>query len=535
MFTRKQLPEKKGGDSQKGRSGKSGAGGRQAAASRQSISSRLSRTLGNEQLGRLIQTKLEVSEPGDRYEQEADRLARQVMEDETSQAPVRVQRLGGEKGGPVPPGVESTIEQNRGSGVRLGPDVRQPIETALGADFSEVRVHADRGAGELNESLNSRAFTLGSDIFFGSNEYRPGSPAGRSLLAHELVHVLQQGGGRASGRTLQREQPAAAPAAAPATHGTITDLIFLVENPSMEADVGLRQALGLFSRYSAHVTIQNVDFRVLPESERRSHLDTRFRLHGQSFWDGTTPVIRLPQQAFDIALRHIEGNADIAEVHGIYRTIGHEMYHLYRAKIGHTGNPVQPLFETEAASRLQQVRQNWLRAIQAGTERIAGVPQTITSWEQIPQAERERIEAGASSTDYIQGFYERTAYLVEEMYVLVEELSYLRVQQRQEGDRRRSPSRTEVSNIAQRIYYLNNRLRSMIDPAGLITQAVYDSVGPAMLAHLRSRYPGPNSSRDSFEVLFFFNARECGLPPLVDSSGRLQTPVPPGVRWSNTP
>jgi hypothetical protein len=64
----------------------------------------------------------------------------------------------------------------------------------LGVDFSNVRVHNDAPAIHLNKRLNARAFTYGSDIFFNKGEYNPSSLGGRKLLAHELIHVVQQSG-----------------------------------------------------------------------------------------------------------------------------------------------------------------------------------------------------------------------------------------------------------------------------------------------------------------------------------------------------
>ena len=76
------------------------------------------------------------------------------------------------------------------------------MERGFGADFSGVRVHTDGQADTLNRSLNSRAFTTGSDVFFRSGEYNPGSRAGQELIAHELTHTVQQG---ASGVNTQRK------------------------------------------------------------------------------------------------------------------------------------------------------------------------------------------------------------------------------------------------------------------------------------------------------------------------------------------
>ncbi len=91
--------------------------------------------------------------------------------------------------------VEQAIETKRGGGQELDRGVRSQMEPALGADFSRVRVHADGEADTLNRALSARAFATGRDIFFRHGEYRPGASAGRELLAHELTHVVQQGGG----------------------------------------------------------------------------------------------------------------------------------------------------------------------------------------------------------------------------------------------------------------------------------------------------------------------------------------------------
>jgi hypothetical protein len=57
-----------------------------------------------------------------------------------------------------------------------------------------VNIHADSEADSLNKQVGARAFTTGSDIFFRQGEYNPASSNGQELLAHELTHVVQQGG-----------------------------------------------------------------------------------------------------------------------------------------------------------------------------------------------------------------------------------------------------------------------------------------------------------------------------------------------------
>lgn len=198
---------------------------------------------------RTVQPKLTVGPVGDRYEQEADSVAREVMQriaapaeaevelggaEATAQrAPGgdiqeeeqeeklftkrmpgfeasagRLQRAdedeeeklslkpasGGAAGGPVSADLERSIDGSRGSGHGLDEGVRSSMEPAFGADFGNVRIHTGSQADGLNRSLQARAFTTGQDIFFRSGEYQPGSSGGQELLAHELTHVVQQNG-----------------------------------------------------------------------------------------------------------------------------------------------------------------------------------------------------------------------------------------------------------------------------------------------------------------------------------------------------
>jgi hypothetical protein len=92
------------------------------------------------------------------------------------------------------PDVGHAIEGARGHGRPLSPASRAPIEAALGADFAAVRVHTDQQADRFTRAVGAVAFTTGEDIFFRRGAYRPATSTGRELLAHELIHVLQQGG-----------------------------------------------------------------------------------------------------------------------------------------------------------------------------------------------------------------------------------------------------------------------------------------------------------------------------------------------------
>lgn len=81
----------------------------------------------------------------------------------------------------------------------LEPEVRGDMEARLGADFGDVRVHTDGAAHESAQAVNAHAYTVGSHVVFQRDAYDPGSHQGRTTLAHELTHVVQQRGGPVDG------------------------------------------------------------------------------------------------------------------------------------------------------------------------------------------------------------------------------------------------------------------------------------------------------------------------------------------------
>jgi len=80
-------------------------------------------------------------------------------------------------------------------GAPLDAGVRSTMETGLGADFGDVRIHTDEPAAASAQSVQARAYTVGSDVVFDKGAYQPGSPEGMHTLAHELTHVVQQRSG----------------------------------------------------------------------------------------------------------------------------------------------------------------------------------------------------------------------------------------------------------------------------------------------------------------------------------------------------
>ena len=83
----------------------------------------------------------------------------------------------------------------RGGGKALDPGMQEGMGQSIGHDFSGVRVHTSPEASELTRDLHAKAFTTGQDIFFREGTYNPASSDGQKLIAHELTHVVQQGGG----------------------------------------------------------------------------------------------------------------------------------------------------------------------------------------------------------------------------------------------------------------------------------------------------------------------------------------------------
>lgn len=168
-----------------------------------------------------IQTKLTVNTPGDVYEQEADRVADQVMRmpepnlqracacggacpkcqaEERERLQTKRVQAGDTGQTTAPPIVDEVL---RSPGQPLSPTSHTFFEPRFGHDFSNVRVHADSRASEAAQAVSAKAFTVGRDIVFATSQYAPDVVEGRRLLAHELTHVVQNDSRRplASSRT----------------------------------------------------------------------------------------------------------------------------------------------------------------------------------------------------------------------------------------------------------------------------------------------------------------------------------------------
>src|SRR5262249_7152974 len=189
----------------------------------------------------VLQTKLKVGEPDDKFEQEADGVADEVMrmpdstvsgvaspgfrardaaparsappsiqrmcaecteEDQELQrmpllnalAPPRIQRFAGQRTGQIDAAPVSVDQALASPGRPLEPATRAFFEPRFGRDFGHVRAHTDTRADEAARAVHAHAFTAGHHVVFAAGRYAPQTAPGRNLLAHELTHVVQQHG-----------------------------------------------------------------------------------------------------------------------------------------------------------------------------------------------------------------------------------------------------------------------------------------------------------------------------------------------------
>ena len=178
---------------------------------------KLQRTIGNQNVRHLFRSMLQaqptVSETEDPLEHEAEQMAKQVVNrsapvfaapppppnEEEHNRPNTFARIHRQADHSLPPAspddhrLLQRIESARSGGQALPPAARTTMESGFSADFSGVRIHNDPVAHQLSHDVGARAFTIGSDIFFGQGQFNVSSGPGKQLLAHELTHTIQQG------------------------------------------------------------------------------------------------------------------------------------------------------------------------------------------------------------------------------------------------------------------------------------------------------------------------------------------------------
>lgn len=163
---------------------------------RAQLLTRLQRSHGNRYVQKVLQPKLKVGHSGDIYEREANRIAEVVEKLGTGEMPVNNQIQSSAMGSAseedgASQDVLQYVESQKNVGQSLSTTTRAFFEPRFGHDLSQVRLHTNLSAAKTAASLGARAFTCGTDIWFGHGQ----DPADKKLLAHELTHVLQQAGG----------------------------------------------------------------------------------------------------------------------------------------------------------------------------------------------------------------------------------------------------------------------------------------------------------------------------------------------------
>ena len=142
----------------------------------------------------VVQPKLINGGPDDANERAADKAAEAVLAGEKV-------NTNGTTGSWVKQPIETSVvfdqrlDEQQQFGDQLPTDLRESMESAFGADFSNVRIHTDEKAGYLNQMINAKAFTVGEHLYFRSGMYQPQQAEGKRLLAHELFHAVDQRGG----------------------------------------------------------------------------------------------------------------------------------------------------------------------------------------------------------------------------------------------------------------------------------------------------------------------------------------------------
>jgi hypothetical protein len=147
-----------------------------------------------------VRPKLRVGSPNDPEEQDADRVAEQILGSDGSAAGARAEAslqrsaTGPAEGTKVGSDLSLRVESLQG-GRALPASERSFMEPRVGRRLDSIRIHTGPEGASLARELNARAFSVGNDIAFASGEFQPGTASGRRLLAHEIAHVIQERGG----------------------------------------------------------------------------------------------------------------------------------------------------------------------------------------------------------------------------------------------------------------------------------------------------------------------------------------------------
>ncbi len=168
---------------------------------------RMVSSLSNEKIQRIwdkhssrVQAKLEISQPEDTAEIQADKVAEGVTQGDTkiskaalTQNPVSEINAKSEGSNmQTTDAFDSQLHSTKGQGQKLDNSTKTELEQHTGTDLGGVNVHTNSNANEMSENINAKAFTHGQDIYFKQGQYNPESNDGKQLLAHEVAHTVQQ-------------------------------------------------------------------------------------------------------------------------------------------------------------------------------------------------------------------------------------------------------------------------------------------------------------------------------------------------------
>jgi LysM repeat protein len=163
---------------------------------------------------RMIRKKssLEISPSDDPQEQHADAVAKKVISGEDASGLIKsqpafsnsIQTKSETEAPPVTDQFQSNLSNSKGGGQNLDVNTQQEMGNKMGADLSDVKIHTGSNAHEMSESINAKAFTHGNDIYFKQGNFNTTTTEGKSLLAHELTHTLQQQGDTSISLKIQR-------------------------------------------------------------------------------------------------------------------------------------------------------------------------------------------------------------------------------------------------------------------------------------------------------------------------------------------
>lgn len=151
----------------------------------------------------IVHAKLEMTEPGDLDEQEADSVANTIASG--GKISRKISNGGSSSGITVSQQMENQLSRLQGGGHTMPSGLRHMMESGFGQDFSHVRLHTDSEAADMSNRISARAFTHGNDIYFNREQFSPNTSEGQRLMAHELTHVVQ-GSGKIGRDTLQKEE-----------------------------------------------------------------------------------------------------------------------------------------------------------------------------------------------------------------------------------------------------------------------------------------------------------------------------------------